>query len=298
MAITAFEAILTAHPTSGRARLGLAMALADISRCQRALEILADLRDKGVWRAEAALTEGRCRLMSGDRSMASAAYEEAHRLRPELASTIAVAHIRAQEGRTEALAEALDTLLVLDGGLDALPAVEVTVAMRTGAADLDALLHQARSVGTGSGLAQIDARRWMDLDHPGEAAEILLDDLRSNLSNLQSACWRAEALRRMGRLADADSALSRPRIRHANGVPMGRSVRARMAVDSGDLDGARAIVADLPLDEEGLATRWYVARAEGNSDAMAGLETRWKAWAHAPDRRLEQLVPLHQRGAR
>jgi len=300
MAISAYEAIVDAYPTSARARLGLAVALGEVARCDRSLALLSELRGRRVWSASSALAEGRCHLMLGDRSAAFAAFEEAHLMDVTPATTVNVAVARAEENRTEALQEALDELALYDDDvLDVY--LRADLALRAGGSELDGLLADADRRFDGElppGLAVVEARRWMDLDHPTEAASVLLASLRRQMSHVQSAIWRAEALRRAGQLADADSALSRPIIRHANQVPLGRSVRARMAVDGGDLDTALAMADALPLDEEGLATRWYVARARGEVDDMSRLAARWAEMCSAGDRSLGQLVPLHLRATR
>ncbi len=300
MAIEAYEAILVEHPASAKARLGLAIALGEVSRCDRALPILTQLRTRPVWSARAALAEGNCHLRTGDRPAASAAFEEAYLLDPDFNATVQVAYVRGEEGRLVDFEQALDGLVVQRGGGLAESTVRADIALRTGSKALGMYLVESDLLNLSSRSPQvhlIDARRWLDLDHPAHAASVLLTALRINMSHVQSAIWRAEALRRAGQLADADSALSRPMIRHANNVPMGRSVRARMAIDAGDLEGARRILTGLPSDEEGLATRWYLARAEGEKIEMRDLAARWSEWVRARDRTLKQLIPIHLREA-
>ena len=296
---SAYEAIVASHPTSGRARLGLAIALGEVSHCDRALALFSELRGRRVWSAPAALSEGKCHLMRGDRSSAYAAFEEAYFMDISIATSLHMVYVRAEEEHPDALAEVLDELALLDDGtVEAF--VRADLALRSGAPEVDALLAEANHGYGGElppGLAVLEARRWMDVDHPAEAAGVLLASLRRHMSHLQSAIWRAEALRRAGQLADADSALSRPIIRQANEVPLGRSVRARMAVDAGELEVAAEIVSALPLDEHGVATRWYLARAQGDEEAMQWLASRWSEMSGARDRSLEQLVPIHARTA-
>jgi len=301
MAIEAFETILVEHPTSAKARLGLAVALGEISRCDRSLDILTELRGRKVWGGRALLAEGNCHLRVGNRSAASAAFEDAFLLDPAFNTAVQVAYVRGEEGRLEALEEALDFLVLERGGEHIVPMVRADVALRRGLESFDVHLLETDTLlpmDRGPAVHLLDARRWMDVDHPAEAAAVLLAGLRSNMSHVQSVVWRAEALRRSGQLADADSVLSRPMVRHANEVAMGRSVRARMAVDRGDLDGARLMTAELPTDEEGLATRWYLARAVGDQDAMKRLASSWSDRVRARDRSLVQLIPLHLRVVR
>jgi tetratricopeptide (TPR) repeat protein len=298
MAISAYEAIVDSHPTSGRARLGLALALGRGAQCDRALTLLAELRHRRVWGVPGALAEGECHLRIGDRSAAFAAFEEAYRMEETPVTALNVAYARSEEGRLEALADAQEALVMLDDGGNLETLLVADLALRSGDLALDAHLVEARRGTRGGlppGLSVVDARRWMDLDHPTEASQILLASLRRQMSHLQSAIWRAEALRRAGQLADADSALSRPMIQQANFVPLGRSVRARMAVDAGELARASDLVRDLPMDEEGVATRWYVARAVGEMGAQARWASQWAALNGARDRSLHQLVPLHLR---
>jgi tetratricopeptide (TPR) repeat protein len=298
LAISAYEAIVETHPTSARARLGLALALRRGSQCDRALVLLTGLRHRRVWSAEAALAEGDCYLRIGDRSSAFVAFEEAFLMDITPVTALNVAYARAEEGRLKAFAEAQEALVMLDddGRLETLLLADL--ALRQGEPEVDAYVVEAERQSRGElppGLAVVDARRWLDLDHPAEASQVLLASLRRQMSHLQSAIWRAEALRRAGQLADADSALSRPMVQQANSVPLGRSVRARMAIDAGNLALAESLARDLPLDEEGMATRWYVARAVGDKGAQATWARRWAAVSVAQDRSLEQLVPLHVR---
>jgi len=72
------------------------------------------------------------------------------------------------------------------------------------------------------------------------------------------------------------------------------AVQVRMLVDRGQLVEARTLLADyaLELDEEVVASRWYLARAEGDA---AGLEREAAAYALArtsPLRTLDQYVPI------
>ena len=68
-----------------------------------------------------------------------------------------------------------------------------------------------------------------------------------------------------------------------------------MAIDAGDLPTAQALAVDLPFDEAGVATRWYLARAMGESALMERWAAEWRQQVQARDRDLQQLIPIHLR---
>jgi hypothetical protein len=105
------------------------------------------------------------------------------------------------------------------------------------------------------------------------------------------AC-RGEALRRVGDVIEARYLLSRP---WNEGVqaPVRDAVISRVWVDLGDLAEARAALAKVPnqLDPEYVASAWYLARAEGDTETMQRMADRYATLAVPPGRTLDAMVP-------
>ena len=105
-----------------------------------------------------------------------------------------------------------------------------------------------------------------------------------------------EAGRRLGLTSQARTGLDTKVFGALAGVDAD-TVAVRVAVDEGQLAAAAALLAGLDAegDEEVVASRWYLARAQGDLAACVALAREYEALRTSPLRRLEQLVPLNKR---
>jgi tetratricopeptide (TPR) repeat protein len=135
------------------------------------------------------------------------------------------------------------------------------------------------------------------------AAEAALETAGKHLVNhtASRALW-AEVLRQQGLLEEARDALETDR----GGLPEAATAavlapfRARIAVDSGDLEAAEALI-DLaleanPLSKEAAASAWYLARARGDDEAMAAWAARYMLLEDSAFLSLERLLPPERGG--
>ncbi len=280
LAVERFRSALEAEPGSGPARLGLARALQATGRCEESLGLLADLRAEGSWTAPAALAEARCQEQRGELSGAIVAYEEARSLGGTVALELALARVKVgDEGDAPAWTSYPDPAVI-----EAL--WTASVALRTDRdpdPEID-LLERVATGGASSVAGLLDGLRWLSLDDPHAAVGALAEASRRDPRDPRIVLWYAEALRRCGRLVDAELQLQRPAVALAGRSALGDAVAARVAHDAG-----RSIK---PLDVRStdpqlIASRWYLTR----SASLA------QAWAAAPGLggELALLVPVSAR---
>lgn len=301
VAANLFEEVLSSKPNSGRARIGLAGSLVAVGRYDEALALVEGLRQRRSWGAEAAMVEAEALMRLGRLSEARAAYEEAAWFEPSRTqAVVGIALAAAALGDLEAAEEALEELVVMPRGVMYSAATQVRIALEQGLpsfeADLASLERvQERLYAPQRGI--LDAIRWLDLDDPFAADQVLREVIGKNLQDVQVATWRAETLRRLGDPTAAAGALNRPAVRDQAHTPLANAVRVRILVDQGDLPGARELLGHLthPADAEAVASRWYLARALGDEAEAARLAETWRLLVSARDRKLEQLIPLHDR---
>jgi len=305
IAIDLFNDALGADPSSGRARAGLAIAYAGLTRCAEALPLLTELRAGSAWSARTALAEGDCLARRGAATAAIASYEESLALDPDSAETLRkLALALHAAGQSRDAEDALDALLLTDGPSDVVTSrllAEVWMAYDGPADDAWtalALLRRRieRASLDKSPLAAeadtIEGLLWLDAGDPEAAAAALVE------AGLRSRVWvritslRAEALRRMGRVDEARLVLADPKAAKGD-LPIRSAVLARLAIDEGDRDAAHTILVEAGPSEHAdlLASWWYLARAERRSVEMAEIAARWGRANRSPERRLEQLLP-------
>lgn len=280
-----------------RARIVAARARAALGVCGSALAELAELRGAPGWGPAALLAEAHCQRSGGARAAELVSLYEAVCLDPRDDSAFARLVRAADEAGEEALAAwGREHLLGTPAGVEELVLADARRAVLRGLDDADQRLMEAlplrrRSSAHRVAVAILEGRRWLDLGWPERGAQALFEAVRADLADPVAAAWRAEALRRSGDWAQADAALTRPRIAAGEPAPLATAIRARVAIDRGDPAGARALLEQLPdpVTAEALASRWYVARATGR-DADA-LEARWRLADPNPARSLDQLVP-------
>lgn len=170
-------------------------------------------------------------------------------------------------------------------------AVKATIALSHGdveSFDVDlALAHR-------SGVASVTLRRmsaqlWLDLGDPIAA----LDLLHGLSARMMPTAVRAEAFRRLGELSDAERVLA-PLPGNSRAGIRPDCIRARLAVDEGDLPAARELLEGwLGVDDAELAASWwYLARAEGDAAEEATWKAEYERLQESPLRRLEDLTPI------
>jgi predicted Zn-dependent protease len=140
---------------------------------------------------------------------------------------------------------------------------------------------------------RLRARSWLDVGDPVQAYE----ELRRGGSKLKrgadSRVLMAETLRRLGLIADAERSLANKLMGSIDGADAD-AVKARMLVDQGRLGEARELLSGYTMEmgEDVVASRWYLARAEGNTAEMEREAAVFGEVRNSPSRALEQYIPL------
>jgi thioredoxin-like negative regulator of GroEL len=295
----AFRKQLDKNPDAAAAHVGLGKALTRMGRCEEALLHLWPYVGTLPFGGDAALAASTCSGRIG--LLGDAVYFDhlAVELSPESARALtSLALDTAAIGDTAASADALEELLFLRKDRDASAYARANLALRDG--DIEAFDEVAalweRDDGAGADLRRLQAQSWLDMDNPREC-EAILARLASLRSGNQTRYLRAEAHRRMGYANEAVEFLADRPQSVLEGVDPD-SIRVRVAVDRGEYAQAHELLAayeGLP-DPEILASRWYLARAEGRTDALPALEAEYRAVRMSPLRELEHLVPVTLRG--
>jgi Flp pilus assembly protein TadD len=301
LAAREFQEILEKRPGDGPATLGLGRALAGLGDCEPALVSLGRMRGGSGWSGQAALAEAQCLDRLGRDAAADAAYQEALHLSPERSvALLALALLRLRTGDDPGFEEAVDALSELERADVMVPMARAWQALEHGHSDLDVRLLELQDAIVVSGakranvqLGLVDGVRWLDLDDPRTAAEVLGHATRQFPHHIRVAAYRAEALRRTGDPQGAQDAVGRPAVGRARGSVI-QAIRARILVDLGDLEGAEAAVGEPISGEhpEVLASLWYLARARGEVARVEELEGLWRDRVVAADRTLDQLIPV------
>lgn len=301
-----FRLEFEADPTSLPAQRGLALSKAGRRACDSAFPHLEALRAVAHWDVDLAVAEGNCALRSGDTSRAVVAFEEAVLLDPVDADAwFGLASASAEAGEWDGYAKALDGL---EGTTWRTPRAATMAASAQAWAfrpsggddawDALAALRDTLRVQPGQARAAvveaytIEGELWLDLGDPIAAERAFARGAEKSLRAPRVGALRAEATRRLGYLAEAQRLLVEGRARRGDHLTKD-VVLARVAIDDGRLDEARAALAELPLDHVDVcATRWYLHRAESASaDVLAADEARWQRAGPAPEARLEHLIP-------
>lgn len=299
VAAQSFRKQLELDPEAVAARVGLAKSLARQGRCEDALVEFSGLEYTTPFGADAALAAAICQTRLGYPEDALAYDRLAVELEPENARawTNYALDLHAW-GDTAGLAGALEELEVIGReGRDASLYVSAVIAMREGRIDeLDVLLQLlAREGRSNSERRRLLAQSWLDMGDPISALAVLKQS-RKVKKSYQESWLRAEALRRIGEPEDALRWVDSARFRPYQGTVM-EAERIRIAIDLGDLgDAERQLAkhADAP-DEEIVASRWYLARAKGDTGGMAEAERAYLSVRMSPLRRLDDLVPVTKR---
>ncbi|MBT3222098.1 MAG: tetratricopeptide repeat protein, partial [Proteobacteria bacterium] len=306
MAATEFRKILEQRPNYHKAKSGLAQALVAQGKCEEAINWLNEIpRSKNIWNFETASAEGLCRYRMGDDSGALAATEEALILgggresNPWYQLAIILMHNGDFEGSKMVLAR-LSRLGKSDGSV----LMGYTwLAYLSSSEDLPIYLNKLHGSVAASGSGRvavqyqlINGRRWMDLNNYKKAIKSFEEGLRKSFTHARLVSWKAEALRRNGEIHNARYMMNR--IESSVSSRLKAAIEARILVDLGKIEEARAKIADQSnsLDADVLASRWYIARGEGNLAEAERYAAWWdEAWGGG-NRSLSQLIPVYEEG--
>ncbi len=293
-AVTAFRRHAEAHPDAPAAHVGLGKALARVGQCEEALDHLAPWEGTTPFGADAALAAAGCASRLGLADEAVRYDLLAVELDPTSARALTNLALDADTaGDTVARAQALAGLADLPPGTVGPWYADAVMALRAG--DLDTFDVVAagweREHGAGGSLRTLRARAWLDLGDPVSAYQVLRQVPIFRGGSI-ARLLHGETERRLGH-PDAAADLLDMDAEEPFDAADADAVRARVAVDRGDLGGAADWLLGLdPDDPEVLASRWYLARAQGDAAETERLARAYQG--HRPDglRALDTLVPL------
>lgn len=296
MAVAAFEEAVAAAPTSPEAHLGLGVARARLGTCAPALDEFRAWSHSIAFGAKVAVLAAHCAGRQNAPDEAVAFTLTALEKRPDNRTALARLALDADLlGDAVLTTTALEYLWYVNPAQDESLFAEAALALRHG--DLTTFdMYDAmwrREGRSSEEMNRMRARSWLDVGDPVEA----YNELRKGGSKLRrgadSRLMMAETTRRLGQLLDASRAL--------NGALQGKltgadsdAVQARIRIDQGDLAGAELLLAayESEVDEEMIASRWYLARAKGDAEGVAEAAAAFESSRNSPLRTLEQYIPI------
>lgn len=296
-----FEAELRKKPGDPDATVGLARALAAQGKCRLAMEHFPVARAAGAWSGDAALDEAQCHLQYGRLSLAEVALEEAIFLNDELDEAwYRLGAVRSARGDAIGLAEVVEALefRTTRAGSEVLLAWDARNRGDFDSAweylwDLQRLQALRPADGREQAIVTLEGTLWMDEGVLPIGAALLQEGLAAHLHDVALSTWRAEAVRREGFPGWAIGMLDRPALR-GRMTERAAAVLARAHADFGHHDKAELALRPFrsSVDAEVLATRWYLARATGDSEKMALYADWYEVVPHAGP--LDSLIPLYK----
>ena len=302
LAASVFKQALRQRPEAEGTKVLLGQAYLGMHRCEEGLELLLPRVSLSTFGPEAAELMAGCYARDGELGEALYWMQLAELMAPgdlQLQATLAFYELAGGEpgawDRLEAALEAAgedDGALLTTRALMLLYVGEIDEAERT--------LERIRRIPGRRPYPMsffIDARIELDLGNP-VAAERLFGYAfwRNNAYTPTMLLW-AEAARRSGVPEEALYILDTvSTLRDQPRRELTRTYRARAAVDLGQLELAQVLVAEAlerdPLSPEAVASAWYLARAEGEAEAMAAWAERYALVQPSPLRTLERLIPI------
>lgn len=293
-AAVAYSVEVQKNPEATAPWVGWGTALSRLGKCSEALEKLSPYAYTRPFKAETALLAARCSSRLGYAD--DAVYFDTlalERTPGSISARTALAVDLDRAGDYLGRDIVLEQLALVDPDRDASLFAEAAVALRHG--DIDTFdmidLLWRREGRADDELVLLRAISWLDVGDPYRAFTELHKERKVRRSNGERLAI-AEALRRMSRPEDALAELDRKLFGRLRGADTD-AMRARVLVDLGRDAEANAVL--LPwlhtVDEELIASRWYLGRAQGDADAMADAKTRWELARSSPLRVLEQLIP-------
>ena len=301
-AVRILEPVLAADPESNPAAIYLGYAYGGLHRCEEAMELLRPRVAMRAFTAAAARMAATCAARLGEASEAVYFSELALLLSPEDTSARVALALYADWAGDDQLSRSAMAELELSAPED--PEVIGARAslllahglLEEAAEQLDALPQGPRYAAMRQLLL---GRLALDLGEPDRAVAPLRRSFWRQRSYLPGVALWAEAVRRQGAPEEALTVLDYtadslypPAIR----ARYTDAVRARVAVDLGDLHGAaqlvRAALDRDPLDPEAAASAWYLSRARGDGPDEERWAARYRTLERSPQRTLTQLIPL------
>lgn len=293
-AVASFRKQLEESPDSTALHIGLGKSLARLGRCEEALDHLWPYVGTLPFGAEAALSASTCSSRIG--LLDDAVYFDRIAVDLDPTSARALTNLAldlSSAGDEAGAAEALDDLLFLRPERDASNYARAVLALRTGDLDTFDLVIEAweRDDGASLDMRRLQAQAWLDMDNP-PAAMAALENVRRMRNGQQVRHLRSEALRRTGYTAEAAGYLQDRPQSVLEGVDSD-AVRVRVHVDERDFAAAHAVLDNYDVidDAELIASAWYLAAAEGRTDALAALQAEYEHVRTSPLRQLSHLEP-------
>lgn len=297
-ATDSFRQALQHDPTNGEAHVGLGLALARNGKCNEGLPHLLEWTDALAFGPRAALVSAACLERMGEAQAAVEMDLYALERRPTLASALTRLALDADRAGDPVLRDvSVEYLWYVKAERDESLFAEAALALRRGDLELlDALAllweREGRDV---EELDRLRARAALDLDDPTGAIAIFQAHPRLRRGT-GARLLNLEAGRREGLWAQSLAGIDGKQFGRLSGGEAD-AIRARLWVDAGELAKAAEILAEYPdeQDEEQVASRWYLARAQGDVAAMAELAATYEHLRSSPLRQLEQLIPINRR---
>ncbi len=294
----AFRDALERDPDNAEAHVGLGQSRARAGRCAAALEHLLPWTHALAFGPKAAMLTANCLERQGRVEEAIAMDLHALTLRPAMPGALTRLVLDADRIGDDALRQvALEHLWIVDPRRDESIFAEAALALRHG--DLEVLdimaTLWAREGRDNDEFDRLQARSWLDLDDPVTALDVFAKHRRVR-RGASARLLAIEASRRLGLTSQARAAIEGKAFGALTGLDAD-VVRIRLAVDEGALDEARRLADELgnESDEELIASRWYLARAGGDTAHATELAAQYEAVQTSPIRSLDQLVPLDRR---
>ncbi|MES2639316.1 MAG: tetratricopeptide repeat protein [Myxococcota bacterium] len=293
-AVASFRKQLETSPDSTALHIGLGKALARMGRCEEALDHLWPYVGTLPFGADAAISASTCSSRMG--LLDDAIYFDRIAVDLDPTSARALTNLAldlSTAGDEAGAAEALDELLFLWPERDASSYARAVLALRGGDLDTFDLVVEAweRNDGPSLDLRRLQAQAWLDMDNP-PAAMAALENVRRMRNGQQVRHIRSEALRRMGYTAEAAGFLEDRPQSVLEGVDSD-AVRVRVHSDQRDFAAAHLVLDgyDVIDDPELIASAWYLASAEGRTDALPALQADYEHTRTSPLRQLSHLLP-------
>ena len=298
-AAVSFRKAIKHDPTQVAAHVGLGKALARDGKCEDALVELLPYVDTVPFGTDAALLTSTCAHRLG--FLEDAVYYDrvAIEIDPENARAWSNLALDLDEANDAVgVAEALEELNGLGrDGRDASMYARAVLAIREGDIDEFDILAQLwkRERRSKEELRRLTAQTWLDMNDP-LAALATIEAVHKLNRSYQEMWLRAEAARRAGDAEQALLYIDRHGKRPLQGSAA-EAVRIRARVDTGDIAGAQEVLAayDDIVDDEIVASAWYVARATGDAPGMERAAREYAEVQVSPLRTLESLVPIPPR---
>jgi tetratricopeptide (TPR) repeat protein len=292
-----YRSILAEEPGNARAASELGALYASQGRCADAAAMFDGIRAHRLFKADDFLAEGDCAMRIGDHAGAAERFEEAVALSPRRTrGWVQLAVAREGMGDLEGALLALEELELVDRTQVDADYLRARLALGTPTFDVAyGALRRAEQDGEAGRIALLarllEAQADLLAGAPEAANRAVTEAIRLDRTYPPALVLRAEVARRLGNPSSAELVLQMPGARGVPG-PLQLAVRARIAVDLGELDQAAELLDAHPnrVDPERVASAWYLERARGGD--LTSLEALYDAVRLPRNGDLELLIPL------